>query len=246
MTLWIQRLRGEWRIARTIEEHDERTSTVDIPSEVTDLLALEDVSRFGVSNHAESVTITPLLADRSVVSSPDKPFYIPAGETVTVYVGSPLWVRIEAGDPAMVLAEFPIVRPSDTWFGPNTYQGELCYASRTVCRLRLEDVSLRPHRAITAVAIKNNARRALRLERMKLPVVYLPLFHAHGHAEGHVESGAFWTSDLTISYDEGEALVPIEYDSHTPKHAGKATLVAPARNRGEDNVAMRMFSSLFS
>jgi hypothetical protein len=238
MELWIQRLRGEWLIARkTDESAEEDRLSVDMNAAVVDLLELEAVSRFGVSSESEDMILTPLLADRSVITSPVKPFYIPAGETLTVYVGSPLWVRVEVGSPPLALAEFPIVRPSDTWFGSSTYRGELCYASRTACRLRLDDLPVHPHRAVTAVEIKNRASAALLLERMKLPVGYLSLFQD--------DQQTFWTRDLSIVHDEGEGRNPIHHGADVPTHAGKAVLVSRPRHRSGDNLAMRVFSSLF-
>jgi hypothetical protein len=239
MELWIQRLRGEWLIARkTDESADEDRLSVEVSSAAMDLLELEAVSRFGVSSESESMSLTPLLADRSVITSPVKPFYIPAGETLTVYVGSPLWVRVDVGSPPRALTEFPIVRPSDTWFGSNTYRGELCYASRTACHLRLDDLPVHPHRAVTAVEITNHAKTALLLERMRLPVAYLPLFQ--------VDERTFWTRDLSIAHGEGEELTPIRRGADVPRHAtGKAVLVSRPRHKSDDNLAMRVFSSLF-
>lgn len=67
------------------------------------------------------------------------------------------------------------IRPSDTWFGPTTSEGEPCYASKTVCRLRVEDVPLRPHRCLTKVTLRNRADDSLSLDRLKLPVNALAL-----------------------------------------------------------------------
>jgi len=50
----------------------------------------------------------------------EQPLGVPPGEQASVYVSSPLWVRIETGKPAKLLCELPTFRPSDTWFGPNT------------------------------------------------------------------------------------------------------------------------------
>jgi hypothetical protein len=238
MELWIQRLRGEWLIARkTDASADEDRLSVEMNAPFAGLLELEAVSRFGVSSESEVMSLTPLLADRSVITSPVKPFYIPAGETLTVYVGSPLWVRVEVGSPPLALIEFPIVRPSDTWFGNDTHRGELCYASRTACRLRLDELPVHPHRAVTAVEIKNRASTALLLERMKLPVGYLSLFQD--------DQQTFWTRDLSIRHEEREELHPIRHGAEAPMHSGKAVLVSRPRHKGEDNLAMRVFSSLF-
>ena len=54
-------------------------------------------------------------------------------QKLTIYVGSPLWVGLLADDP---LGELPLQPPKLTWWGTNTREGEVCYASRTQGRLR--------------------------------------------------------------------------------------------------------------
>lgn len=238
MELWIQRLRGEWLIAwKTDHSASEDRLSVDMNVDAPDLYEFEQVSRFGVSSESEALILTPLLANRPVITSPTKPFYIPAGETVTLFVGSPLWVRAEVGSPSLALTEFPVVRPSDTWFGPDTARGELCYASRTACHLRLDDLHFLPYRAMTAVDIRNRATTPLLFERMKLPVDYLSLFHVDHHT--------FWTRDLTISYEEGDKLNAIRHGAEVPRYANRASLVTRPRQKSEGNLAMRVFSTLF-
>jgi len=129
------------------------------------------------------------------------------------------------------------VRPSDTWFGPSPDDGELCYASRTSCRLDLGALSLRPHRALTAVRVKNRASGPLLLERLNLPVVYLPLFCSAG--------GVLWTRDVTFDYIQGQDYAPLNYGAATPAHADGAELVSPPRHAPSGSLVTRVFSSLF-
>ena len=56
-----------------------------------------------------------------------------------IYVSTPLWVRVDVHDPPQFLQEIPVIRPSDTWFGPSTREGELGYAGRTHGRLNFEN-----------------------------------------------------------------------------------------------------------
>jgi hypothetical protein len=82
------------------------------------------------------------------------PLYVPPAEIATIFVRSPLWLRIEVGDALIALQEVPMLRPSDTWFGPTTMEGELCYASQTYARLNLEKLPIGPHHAGTQVTIQ--------------------------------------------------------------------------------------------
>lgn len=239
MTMWIERSRGEWTVATRIEEegdHDEVEMRVPLDADDrVDLAGMDHVVRFGVSNDDELLTLTPRLADRLVVTTPVTSFYIPAGEEVTVFVSSPLWLRLDSKRNA--LCEFPIHRPSDTWFGINTMSGELGYASRTACRLRFEDVPVKPHRALTAVTVHNRAKTQLLLERMKLPVEYLHLFVS--------ESGVFWTRDLDVNYMGQDELASIRPGAPTPRLAVNPRLISEPRSQTEGNLVMRIFTSIF-
>ena len=238
MTLWIERLDGEWRIATVIDTGEDtlRAEQTDV-GESQDLMALDTVVRVGTSSASHRVRITPLLADRAVVTRPIKPFYVAPGETLDMFVGSPLWLRIEAVVPGHTLHEFPIVRPSDTWFGDDTMSGELCYASRTQCRLRQEELPARPHRAVTMVTVHNKAAEPLLLERMKLPVTHLPLYQSG--------DGAFWTRDIAVTHQSTDGMASVRHRDAPPSLARNVVQVSPARTRSGENLAMKMFSTLF-
>ena len=145
---------------------------------------------------AGEIALTPALADRPVVARPEKPFCLPAGAEAVVYVSSPLWVVLSTAQD-LKLAEIPIVRPSDTWLGPSTREGELCYASRTFLRLSLDNLPRRPHRATSMVRILNHADTALPLRALKLPAP--PIWLCTGPLAGSSgprtsPSSAAWTT----------------------------------------------------
>ncbi|RMH38173.1 MAG: hypothetical protein D6689_19995 [Deltaproteobacteria bacterium] len=241
--MWIQRLEGEWRVASDVSaDPDGDRARVALPvapsAEPIDLLAFDTLARFGVSDRAEEIVLQPQLADRPVVTRPERPFFIPAGERVSTFVGSPLWLRIleSGGGGGAMLTEFPLVRPSDTWFGPNPTDGELCYASRTTCRLRLDEIVRRPHRAITRVTITNRSANPLRLERMKVPVGVLGLYAG--------DDVALWTQDVDLAVEADGDVVPLTVRPGPPELAG-GPAVAPPRRQPEARSVLRAFSSLF-
>ena len=239
LTLWIQRLQGEWRIAQqTTEDPMDDGLALQIPADEGDLLRMDAVDRFGVEGQSPLVELSPALADRPVVARPEKPFHVPAGEKVTVFVGSPLWVTITAPPAAAPLLDQPIFRPSDTWFGPTTMEGELCYASRTYLRLNLETVVRRPHRALTVVNILNRSETSLSIESLKLPVARLTLYQS--------ADGQLWTQDVTFERDKDGDFAALRVRKRTPGHAGDATLVAQPRQTNGDNPVVRAFSAIFS
>jgi hypothetical protein len=241
LRLWIQRLEGEWRIV-----HEQGSDSLDaslereMPVEAGDLLSREDVCRYVFPDSSGNLVLGVALADRPVVSTSDKPLNVPPGEEVTLYVSSLLWVCIDAGKPAKRLTEIPVFRPSDTWFGSDTQEGELCYAIKTFHRVKLDDIPVRPHRATTAVLVRNRAETMLKLERMRLPAPNLSLFQT--------EDGRLWTQDVIMERtgeDDFASMRLRNRTTGTKAPAGKAKLVSGPRQKAEDNLVVRAFTSLF-
>ena len=240
LTLWVERLECEWRIARQ-SNSDAGSATVEheIAPSGEDLLSKKSLGRFGVSGKNESMNLVPALADRDVVSTPQRPFHIPAGEEVTIYVGAPLWVQLLAGNDKAFLEEFALHQPSDTWFGPNTQTGELCYATRSFCRLQLRALQGRPHRSTTAVLIQNQASTPLYLDRFKLPVPFLSLY-------ADAETATLWTNDVVLQRLDSEELAPLEIRNGPPAGRPAAIEVGKPRKQVSGNVMVRAFESLFA
>jgi hypothetical protein len=237
-TFWIVRLEFEWRLHQ-VERSNDRDAEVEVaaicpPEDVAEGASLD---RFAVSSSGTTLSVTPLLADRPVVIRPETPLYVPSGEDVTLYVSTPLWLKLAAEDPALQLAERPVQRPSDTWFGPSTLVGELCYASRTSGRLRLSELPQRPHRAVTPVRIRNLAKDALLLQRVKVPVQYLTLYQS--------QTGGLWTQTATLVREQDGDLAALQLGRRAPGEATAAKQVSPPRQQAEAHLALRAFSRLF-
>jgi hypothetical protein len=237
LTLLVRRLRGEWRVARAHDRNplDPRLE-IDLAASDDDEPPSGEVSRFASSGGSHELRLTPLLADRPVVSRPEHPFCLPVDESTTLYVSTPMWMRLEEAADGRLLQEFPVSRPSDTWFGPNPRVGELCYATRTLARLGLADVVYYPYRAVTAVHIENRSRAPLWVERIKLPVPYLSLYRT---------AVGLWTQDVTFEHLEDEALAPVRLREVAPSAARAATRVTGPRKEVTPNMVVRAFSSLF-
>jgi hypothetical protein len=186
---------------------------------------------------SSAVVIAPRSPDRSVVSRPESPFHVLRDEETVLFVGCPLWVSATTEDPPHTIVDVPAVRPSDTWFGPTTKDGELCYANRTYCLLRFEDVQPKPHRGITAVTIRNRSDGDLVLERIKLPVDALSLYGG--------DDGRIWTQDVTLESREAGDFAHINISKDEPRFAAEPQLLAAARAKRDENVVVRAFSTLF-
>jgi hypothetical protein len=236
--LWIHRFEREWRVAhKQLEDPFDNSLEVEVPAATKEGEEEGAVYRFSFRKTSTRVALTPALADRPIIIRPETPFTVPAGEDINLYLSTPIWLQIKVGDPPKFLAELPGYRPSDTWFGPSTREGELCYASRTTGRLRLEDVDFLPHRSITVARLRNRAKDALVLERIRLPVQYLSLYST--------STGHLWTETVTLTRQVGGDLAELQIGRGAPSEAGKAERIATARQQPEAGLVVRTFSRFF-
>lgn len=194
------------------------------------------VSRFVYRSTTEQLSILPALADRSVVTRPLTPFSVPADESTTIYISTPLWFTLSTGTPTQPFFEIPIQRPSDTWFGSSTLEGETCYAIRTHGRLSLENLTLYQYRAITEVHIRNQSPEPLLIERLNIPMTYLSLYQD--------PSTNLWTETVTVVQEQGKSLAEfnIERDAPAPAIGGK--LIAKPREDPQKGMLIRAFGAL--
>lgn len=241
MILWIHHNPREWRLF-TESTGDTFDSTVALvrkqelqQAEVQD----SRIQRFLMRSDSPHLNLGLRLPDRPIVSRPVSPVSIPPNESICFYLSYPLWISVSAGSPAKTLTEFASHRPSDTWFGPNTQEGTLCYAVRSRCRLNLSEHAHIPNRAITPLVIRNLGEDTLRLEKLQLPVATLSVYRS-------AEDGLLlWTQAVTLIREEDGDLAALQLGSGPPEEAGKASLVAGPREAPQRNAVFRAFSALF-
>tara|TARA_R110002049_G_scaffold84501_10_gene215029 strand:+ start:72 stop:857 length:786 start_codon:yes stop_codon:yes gene_type:complete len=236
MHLWITRYKNEWRIGTTTT-HDPEDRLVDIEVPFSGDFPEElDTNRFGGSETESTVRLTPTLADRPVVIRPETPFYLPSKDEVTIFVSTPLWINIIVEPKSRKLLSLPVLRLSDTWFGPDPTEGELCYAARTKAKLRLEDLSLIQYRAVTKIVLKNNNDKQLFLERIKVPVNNLSLYQSS-------ETGLF-TETITIIKDDDSPEMKMKLDSPSDSGFGPTVKIAMPREPIQKNIFLKAFNTL--
>lgn len=237
LTLWAHRRAREWRLHRVTGEDDvQETLEVAVRCTAEEIPEEGEGVRYSFQSAPARLVLSPRLADRPVVVRPAHPLVVPSGEQALLYVSTPLWAAASATSPDRELDTFPCYRPSDTWFGPSTRVGELCYASRTSARMELAELPIRPHRAVTPIRIHNRAKDALPLERLKVPVELLALYHT---------PRGLWTPAVTLVRENGGDLAALQLGSEPPPEAGRgATRVAEPRQRSEGALGLRAFSRL--
>ncbi len=240
-TLWqigplsvrVTRSTEEWRLAwrrDSAEPPEEPAVTGGLPPE--DLDDSWTLRRFGFSATTPALRLVPMLSDRPVVTRPEIPFSVQPGQSIRLLVSTPVWLRFEVEGPGSPLAEIPVLRLSDTWFGPSTRHGELCYASRSHLRPAGEPNLLPRWRALTEIALDNRAPDPLSLERLSLPVPRLTLY---------TDGARLWTSSLRLERVAGEeAGVTVG-----PAPSVAPQRLSPPRQEGELSLVLRAFNSLF-
>jgi len=248
-TLWVYRSAYDWRVivrpstdpitADPMAHRSGRQVPVD-PEAMSGVLESEDddlvTQRFSVQDTSEAVALRPALADRPVVVRPEHPLSVLPNEAVTLYLSTPLWVRIELVESERRLMEVPSHRMSDTWFGPSTREGILCYATRTAGRLRLDRLPLRLHRALTPLTVENQADEPLALERIQLPVPHLSVYAT--------PDDVLWTDPVQMTHRSVDAGAAVDIQEGPPPDRAEATLLQPPREEKKHGLFTSTFSAV--
>lgn len=236
LSLAVGRSGGTWMMAVTREEARDTASRARC--RVRRRLPEHFDERYVQVQSAETLRFEPVLADRPVVVRPYQPVFLLAHEEITLYLSTPVSIRVAAGDPPTILREIPSQPMSDTWFGPDTRSGELCFAGRTHARHRLEDLPVRAHRAITPLRIRNATDAALQLEKFSLPVPVLTLFGAG--------NGNLWTQQVALVREEVGDLARVAIEGQAPSIGERLErLAGPRQDPERGNLVLRTFSALF-
>ena len=242
LALGLERREHEWRLwhAHGDDPVDQRME-LEVPSERETPTGATS-ARFGFRHSPHAAALEPMLADRSVVLRPETPLYVPSGETVQIFASTPVFVRVHfaeghaSRDKSAELI-LPTHLMSDTWFGADTTDGELCYASRTNAQLSAEQVDIRAHRAVTEITVQNRASETLQVERLKLPVEHLSVFSGR--------DSSLWTEAVRFERTDDNGHASISVGDRPPETAGEVTHLSGAR-KDERTVVLRVFDALLS
>ncbi|MCA9600306.1 MAG: hypothetical protein KC776_43680 [Myxococcales bacterium] len=239
LTLDVTRLEREWLVTHRSTEngHDDQVQVEPELEPTEELEAGTQVARFGVSHDGDEIELVPVMPDRAVVTRPEHPVTVPARESATMYVGAPLWIRIREPKKDRTLLDLPAVRPIQTFWGVDTCEGELCYATRTYGRLRLSDARVPPHRVLTAVRIENDEATPLLIERLHLPVRVLSVYSD--------DQDRLWSEAVTLSRKQGEEFAELSLEKNPGPEAANAQRVSKAREKAEKNELVRAFGKFF-
>lgn len=190
LDLWIERRRGDWLQAwQRLSDPLEPGFELDVHPPDPESVAIEK-ARFGSGNTDGGVLLKPVLPDRPVIVRPQLPLSILAGDSMRIFASLPLWICPQLAPSGRKLQSLPVFPPSDTWFGPDTLEGELAYASLSTARSSIEELVRLPHRAICSMRITNESAVVLPVKRLRIPVSLLALHMA--------QDGSLLTQDLEV------------------------------------------------
>ncbi|MBA6391325.1 hypothetical protein H4J38_11140 [Colwellia sp. BRX10-3] len=234
----LKRDENEWNSwnLETVTENDQ-AMIVGEPDDDCCMKAAK-FGRYLQQNTSDKIQVLPLLADRSVVTRPDTPLTLLAGEKARLYVSTPIWFSAKLLPKGECLLDLPFWRPSDSWFGPSTRVGQICYAKYTAARIQLNNIEKRPHRAITPITVINNHNEALTIERISVPVTLLHLYADQEHQ--------LWTTGISVHRDGHSDNVELHLDKHAPVEANAPVLISNPRVATEQSILIRSISSLFA
>lgn len=170
------------------------------------------------------------LAPRPILARPWKPLTIPSRQRVRLYVGTPLWLMITAGQDTVL--DVPVSRVSDTWFGADTMNGEICFDCRTKARLSMDDIPRNPFKAITPIDLDNDSNLPVTVDRINLPVNHMALFE---------NADRLWTSSMELHVDhDGRHQI----SSEPPAECADGTEIAPPRDPLESGILTKAIGML--
>jgi len=230
---FTQRSMGVLRLAQYWQFHADPEDPQSEPLTPTDIqITTSDATSFTADNcqlrvffelSPDTITFRPALPDRDIIAKPVTPLMLLPGSSVTFYVSLPLWFLAETQQQkkTMTLIDWPIFRPSDTWFGSNTQTGRLAYASLTEARVNTQDLPQRAHRAITPLHLHHHGNEPIPISNFAIPASRLSVFTD--------DAGKLWTEEITMTlHDDGKAMmVNIEQDQSPGK-----TLISTPRQSG--------------
>jgi len=235
LELWAERHASEWVLsyrhgtdpledACSLDEADPR----EVPEDV-------HVTRHALRATQDHLQLEAALARRPMVVAVETQLFLPSEQHTVLHLSTALSVRVMDGS-GIELLTVPSVPPQETWFGRSSIDGVVADASRTKGRLLLDDLTLRSHRAVTSVALRNRAADAMAIESLQVPLPQLGLYVSPS-------DGQLWTSGLTIERDAGGIMGRVLVDRDAPRPG--ATLLEPPQVAPQSGVLHAM-SALFS
>jgi hypothetical protein len=232
----LRREAAEWN-TWNIESEEEDNDIVVSDGACINVDDMTITGRFLEKNTSEKIKVSPLLADRTVIARPSSPLTILAGEKIQLFISTPIWFYAETFPNGKCLVDLPFWRPSDSWFGGSTIDGQLCYAKYTSAKTKIDELELHPHKATTPIMVINSHNKELTINRINVPVNHLNLYSD--------DKNQLWTSRITIEIADDSADIELVIDKNVSAEFEPLTFISSPRISSEHGRLIRRISNLF-
>lgn len=206
--------------------------------ETDDAIEFENKQRFVSNALPDHVILQPALADRSITCKPKVTVSLFPKQQISLFVGLPLWLQLHMDGIETALLDIPTVRISDSWFGPDSRKGVICYASTNNEQLDLKPTVNHGTRVTLEVRVKNNSDAILSLDKLSIPVPHLALYVD--------KENEFYTRRMTLTREQDEnASLTIDDVMSCGLTDSDVTLVTKAREDIGRSKITKALSALF-
>ncbi|MCB1123062.1 MAG: DUF432 domain-containing protein, partial [Verrucomicrobiae bacterium] len=146
--------------------------------------------RWGGLGKFPIVNFRPAFPDRPLVVKTKAPVMVSPEQTIDLYINIPVWVEVclETDTALTTLGVFPTRTLSNTWFGTQ-FEGELCYALKSLARRVKEDLTIEALAATCRFSITNRYEEPLPLDRLRVLPRYLSIYKSRRR---------LWTSPIKV------------------------------------------------
>jgi hypothetical protein len=237
LCLLIQSLPHQWWLAYQWQDEVNQYQPV-LGQSQEELESKENEQRFVFAELPQTMQIQPALADRPVVCRPVVSVSLLPFQEVTLYVCLPLWIQLITNQDEHTLLDIPTVRVCDSWFGPNTREGVISYASQVTEQLDVKPIANNKARAAIEVRIQNQSEQMLTLDKISVPAPNLSLYAD--------KEGQFWTPRITlVRRDNQDAILSVDEVVSGGLAEEELTLVCAAREDIGRSKITKAISALF-
>lgn len=190
--------------------------------------------RWIISGDTVSLKCMPHVPDQPVQTVFSSPLIVPAGKSVQLFYGLPVWVNVILTNPQnLSLGQFPSQPLTNTWIG-NFFEGELIYEDFQEVHFKPEP-NTDPFIFICPVEVKNSGSKFLMLYKLLIRVNNLPVY---------TDNKNFWLGKITFIFANESELTDVRIANSLPKSLGEFTLVDKAVSQDRKSTLTKMFSPI--
>lgn len=215
--VWVQRMDDDWLVAGETGRKEKGRFFLEPATHVPLGVPWR---RWAGLDGASAVSFSPVFPDLPLVVKTRAAVMVPPEKTISLYMNLPVWVevKVDARPDPEVLGVFPTRTLSNTWFG-NLFEGELCYALKSLATRSTADIPAEPLAATCCFSIYNHSGEPLLLDRIRILSRHLSI---------HKNRRRLWASLVKVTtYDTGQPS-HLEYPEQPPEEARAGELVRPA------------------